>query len=118
MGIGDKIAAVVVLLLALYGCAGLIRQICLWLTRCPGCAFCCRLAVPRRHTALAPLVRCLQSRAVWDDPSGCVHTLLLLPDEVSENGQELEKMLFEAPTVLPVTAAQLYDMVRVWAQEE
>lgn len=118
MGIGDKIAAVVVLLLALYGCAGLIRQICLWLTRCPGCAFCCRLAVPRRHTALAPLVRCLQSQTVWGDPTGCAHTLLILPDTPLEDGQELEKILSEAPTVLPVTVAQLHDMLQILAQEE
>ena len=118
MGVGDKIAAVLLLLLALYGCAGLIRQLCLWLTRCPECAFCCRLAVPRRQAALAPLVRCLQSRTVWDDPSGCVHTLLLLPDEMVENTEELEKILCEAPAVLPVTAAQLYDMLRVLAQEK
>ena len=118
MGVGDKIAAVLVLFLALYGCVGLIRQTCLWLTRCPGCAFCCRLAVPRRHTALAPLVRCLQSQTVWDDSAGCVHTLLLLPEDRQEEAQELEKIWCEAPTVLPVTVAQLSEMLRVLSQEE
>lgn len=118
MKIGEMIAAVIILLLALYGCAGLIRRACLWLTRCPGCAFCCRLAVPRHGTALAPLVRCLQSQTVWEDPDGCGHTLLLLPDEIQEDEQELETILREAPSVLLVTADQLCDMLQVLVQEE
>ncbi len=118
MGIGDMIAAVLVLLLALYGCAGLIRRVCLWLTRCPGCAFCCRLAIPRPNAALAPLVRCLQSQTVWDDYGGCRHTLLLLPDTTAEDPQELETIWRQAPAVLPVTAAQLCEMLQVLAQEE
>lgn len=118
MRIGEMVAAVLVLLLALYGCAGLIRRVCLWLTRCPGCAFCCRLAVPRRHTALAPLMRCLQSQAVWDDPTGCGHTLVLLPDETAEDPQEIETILRQAPAVVPVTREQLCEMLRVLAQEE
>lgn len=117
MRVGEMIVAVLVLLLALYGCAGLIRRLCLWLTRCPGCAFCCRLAVPRRHTALAPLVRCLQSQTVWDDPTGCGHTLLLIPDTVSEQEEELETILRQAPAVLPVTADQLYEMLRALMTE-
>ena len=118
MRVGDMVAAILVLLLALYGCAALIRRVCLWVTRCPQCVFCCRLAVPRRHTALAPLVRCLQSQTVWDDPTGCVHTLLLLPDEVAQEEQELETILREAPMVVPVTLAQLCDMVHVLVREE
>lgn len=117
MGIGDMVAAVLVLLLALYGCAGLIRRVCLWATRCPGCAFCCRLAVPRRDAALAPLVRCLQSQTVWEDHGGCRHTLLLLPDETAEDPQELEKIWSQAPAVVPVTAAQLSEMLQVLAQD-
>lgn len=118
MRVGEMMAAVLVLLLALYGCAGLIRRVCLWLTSCPGCAYCCRLAVPRRHTALAPLARCLQSQTVWDDPTGCGHTLLLLPENREENPEELDKIWSQAPTVIPVTAAQLQEMLEILAQEE
>ena len=117
MGIGEGIAAVAVLVLALNGCAGLIRQICLWLTRCPKCAWCFRLVVPQEHTALAPLARCLQSRAAWDDPSGCKHTLLLLPDDPAESPEEQEKIWNDAPAVIPVTADQLWEMLRVLTQE-
>lgn len=117
MGIGESIAAVGVLLLALNGCAGLIRQICLWMTRCPKCALCFRLAVPRKRTALAPLARCLQSRAVWDDPSGCKHTILLLPDAPMEDAEELEKIWNEAPAVLPVTIDQLGEMLQMLAED-
>ena len=117
MGIGEGIAAVVVLLLALNGCAGWIRQICLWLTRCPRCAMCFRVAVPRPHTALAPLARCLQSRTVWDDPRGCKQTLLLLPDEPIEDPAELEIIWQDAPAVIPVTADQLQDMLQMLMQE-
>ena len=118
MGIGEGIAAVAVLLLALNGCAGLIRQACLWMTRCPRCATCFRVAVPRAHTALAPLARCLQSRAVWDDPRGCRYTLLLLPEQPAEDPEELERIWRQSPAVLPVTASQLYEWLQVLAQEE
>lgn len=118
MGGGEIVAAVLVLLLALYGSVGLIRRLCLWLTRCPGCAYCCRLAIPRRHTALAPLARCLQSQTVWDDGAGCGCTLLLMPEETLENARELEAIWEQAPSVLPVTAAQLSEMLRLLAQEE
>lgn len=117
MGIGESIAAVVVLFLALNGCAGLIRQICLWLTRCPKCAWCFRLVVPRENTALAPLARCLQSRAAWDDPSGCKQTVLLLPNKPAEKPEELELIWNDAPAVIPVTADQLHEMLQVLMQE-
>ena len=117
MGMGEGIAAVSVLLLALNGCAGLIRRLCLWMTRCPRCAVCFRLVVPRRHTALAPLVRCVHSRAVWDDPHGCKHTILLLPDSPAEDPKELEAIWRQSPTVLPVTSDRLCEMVQVLMQE-
>lgn len=117
MQVGERIAAILVLLLALYGCAGLIRRLCLRLFRCSECAYCCRLAVPRRGAALEPLARCLHSQTVWDDPVQCRHTLLLLPAELSEE-EELETLLQQAPAVLPVTAEQLLEMLRVLAQEE
>ena len=118
MRVGEMIAAVLVLLLAIYGCARLIQRICLRLVRCSDCVFCCRLAVPRQGAELMPLVRCLQSRAMWDDPADCGHTLMLLWDETKENQQEIDCMLREAPAVLPVTATQLLDMIRLLAQEK
>jgi len=117
MRVGEMMAAVLVLLLALYGCAGLIRRVCLWLTRCPGCAYCCRLAVPRHGAAMAPLVRCLQGQSVWDDPTGCWCTLLLLPDSPEETPEELERILREAPAVVPVTAARLMAMLEQLAEK-
>ena len=116
MQVGEIIAAVVVLLLALYGCAELIRRLCLWLFRCTECAYCCRLAVPRCGAALEPLARCLHSQTIWDDPAQCRHTLLLLPTEVLEK-EEAESLMRQAPTVLPVTAERLLEMLRVLSQE-
>ena len=118
---GEAIAAVLVLLLALYGCAQLVRRVCLWLTRCPGCVWCCRVAVPRSRTALAPLLRCLESQAVWDEwgglPAGCRHTLLLLPNDGVEQ-ETLVPLLREAPSVTPVTVEQLAAMLQQVAAEE
>ena len=116
MQVGEKIAAILVLLLALYGCAGLIRRLCLRLFRCTECAYCCRLAVPRRDAALEPLAHCLHSQTVWDDPVQCRHTLLLLPTEWPEK-EDVEMLMRQAPTVLPVTAEQLLEMLQVLAQE-
>ena len=118
MGIGEGIAAVAVLLLALNGCAGLIRQVCLWMIRCPRCATCFRVVVPRARTAMAPLARCVQSRAVWDDPHGCSYTLLLLPDQTTEDPEELDRIWRQTPAVLPVTTSQLCEWLQVLQQEE
>ena len=118
--IGEAIALILMLLLALYGCAQLIRRFCLWVTRCPRCAWCCRVAVPRSRTALAPLLRCLESQAVWDDWGGisadCRRTLVLLPDALTQ--EELTPLLREAPSVIPVTASQLHAMLLQLAAEE
>ncbi len=114
---GEWIAGVLVALLSLYGCAALIRRLCLWFTRCPGCCFCCRLAVPRNQAALAPLLRCLQSQAVWDDPAVCRQTLMLLPEGMTESGEEMEKLLCQAPAVVPVTATQLMEMLELLMRE-
>lgn len=118
----ETIAWVVVLLLALYGCAQVIRRLCLWLTRCPGCAVCCRVAVPRKGAALAPLVRCLESQAVWGD-GGCPygegrHTLLVLPPLSEEERLQLPVLRREAPSVIPVTADQVYAILQQLAAEE
>lgn len=118
MEIGEIIAWILILLLALYGCAQLIRRLCLWVTRCPDCAICCRLAVPRQQAALAPLLRCLQSQSVWDDPTGCRYTLVLLPEMDDTQRQETELLLREAPAVIPVTVSQLHAMLQQMAVNE
>jgi len=118
MEIGEIIAWILILLLALYGCAQLIRRLCLWVTRCPDCAICCRLAVPRQQAALAPLLRCLQSQSVWDDPTGCRYTLVLLPEMTPQQRQALEPLLREAPAVTPVTAEELAALLAAETQEE
>ena len=118
MGVGEMVAAIVVLLLALYGCAELIRRLCLCMFRCSQCAYCCRLAVPRCGAALEPLVRCLHSQTIWDDPMRCRYTLLLLSPNRVENAETLDALMRQAPTVLPITADQLLEMIQVLAQEE
>ena len=116
MTIGETIARIILILLAVYGCAQLIRRLCLWFNRCPDCAVCCRLAVPRRGTAMAPLVGCLQGQTVWSEPA-CRCTLLLLPSHTEETAAELEYILQEAPAVVPVTPEQLTAMLEQLAKE-
>lgn len=111
MHIGEIIAWVAVLLLALYGCAQLIRRLCLWITRCPDCAVCCRLAVPKEKASLAPLLQCLESQAVWDDPSGCRHTFVLLPKGADPLEPQLQAVLEQTPSVIPVTEEQLVQVL-------
>ena len=101
-----------VVLLAVYGCTQAIRRLCLWLTRCPRCVECCRLAIPRERAELAPLLRCLQCQAMWDDPAVCRHTLVVLPPDVGRTDETLQKLFEEAPAVIPVTCEDLVAMVR------
>lgn len=107
MGVGEAVAWIVTLLLALYGCAQVIRRLCLWMARCPRCVRCYRLAVPCHPTALEPLLRCLQAQGVWGETDGCRRTLLVLPRET-----ELpDGLLAENATVLPVTAEELMALI-------
>ena len=107
----ESVAGFCVVLLAVYGCAQAVRRLCLWLTRCPRCVECCRLAIPQERAELAPLLRCLQSQAVWDDPLICRHTLVVLPPDVDVTDAVLQKMFEEAPAVIPVTCEDLVAMV-------
>ena len=109
---GESLAWFCIVLLSVYGCAQGIRRLCLWLTRCPRCVECCRLAIPRDRAELEPLVRCLQSQAVWEDPTVCRHTLVVLPEDVDTEGERLWKLFEEAPWVIPVTYEDLTAMVR------
>lgn len=118
MNTGDVIGWIVLVLLALYGCAQLIRRLCLWLFRCPQCALCCRLAVPQERAALAPLARCLQSQTVWEDAAGCRHTLMLLPESMEETPQELERIFSECPSVIPVTVEGLQELLQQLTRSE
>ena len=108
----ESVASFLVVLLAVYGCTHAVRRLCLWLTRCPRCVECCRLAIPRERAELAPLLRCLQSQAVWDDPAICRHTLVVLPPDVDLADRELQKIFEEAPAVIPVTHTDLIAMVQ------
>lgn len=112
MTVWEGLAWVCVLLLALYGCAQAVRRLCLWLTRCPRCVACCRLAIPRRRAELEPLVRCLQSQAVWDEPAVCRYTLVVLPQDVDPADEALKRIFEETPWVIPVTCENLTAMVR------
>ena len=111
MDFGTVVGWIALVMLSLCGCAAVIRRLCLWFTRCPGCAVCCRLAVPRSRAALAPLVRCLQGQAVWDDPGECRCTLVLLPEDVGESPEEMDKIFSEAPGLIPVNREQLTELV-------
>ena len=108
----ESLAGFCVVLLAVYGCAQVVRRLCLWLTRCPRCVECCRLAIPRERAELAPLLRCLQSQAVWDEPAICRHTLVVLPPDMDPADEGLQKMFEEAPAVIPVTCEDLVTIVR------
>ena len=105
-----------VLLLAVYGCAHAVRRLCLWLTRCPRCVACCRLAMPQNGAELEPLVRCLQSQAVWDEPATCRYTLVVLPAEIDRTDEEVKRIFEDAPWVIPITCEELTAMVRQMAQ--
>jgi|GEM_PF-1285343 len=118
MTIWETLAWIGVLLLAVYGCAQGVRRLCLWLTRCPRCVASCRLAIPRRQAELAPLVRCLQSQAVWDEPATCRYTLVVLPQGMDAAAEENKRIFDEAPWVIPVTCEELTAMVRQMAWEE
>lgn len=103
MELGEALAWICTALLALYGCAQMIRRLCLWMVRCPRCARCYRVAIPCQQAALEPLVRCLQAQAVWGETEGCQHTLLVLPDGM-EMPAELQT---ETGTVTPVSVTEL-----------
>lgn len=118
MSIGNVVGWIVLILLALYGCAQIIRRLCLWLFQCPGCALCCRLAVPQDRTALAPLARCLQSQTVWESSADCQYTLMLLPDHPQETARELDCIFSECPSVIPVTFDGLQDILQQLTRSE
>lgn len=111
MTIGETIAWISTLLLALYGCAHLVRRICLWMVRCPRCAECWRLVIPRGEIAPDPLLHCLQAQAVWEERGGCKRTLLVLPELSAAQQHTWGDLLREAPAVTPVTVAELTAML-------
>ena len=112
MTVWEGLAWIGVLLLALYGCTQAVRRLCLWPTRCPRCVAWCRVAIPRGRAELEPLVRCLQSQAVWDEPTVCRYTLVVLPQDVDPADEALKRIFEETPWVIPVTCEDLTAMVR------
>lgn len=117
MAFWEAVAWFAVVLLTVYGCAQMIRRMCLWLTRCPRCVECCRLAIPRARTDLAPLLRCLQCQAVWDDPAICRHTLVVLPSDADLSDETLQKLFEEAPAVIPIKTEDLVALVQQIIEE-
>lgn len=105
MNVLEMISWVSVLLLALYGCANLIRRICLRATRCDRSVAFYWLAVPPRGMAIEPLCRCLQAQTAWNDK--CVQTILLLPHGSSEDSELATRLLAENPSVIPLTEREL-----------
>ena len=110
LSFGEWLAAVTVLLLSLYGCAQLIRRLCLWLTRCPRSVTCVRLAVPRERGAIEPLFRCLQAQAAWAD-THTERTLVLLPPLGEQQQRMVERLQNDNPAVVALTAADLVAFV-------
>ena len=106
MSFAEWLAAVIVLLLALYGCAQCIRRLCLWVTRCPRTVTCLRLAIPREHGAIEPLFRCLQAQAAWADVRA-ERTLVVLPALGEEQQRMVLRLEEENPAVTVVTAEDL-----------
>lgn len=106
MTFGEWLAAVCVLLLALYGCAQLIRRLCLWATRCPRTVTCLRLAILRERGAIEPLFRCLQAQAAWAD-ARTERTLVLLPPLGDEQRRMVQRLQNDNPAVAAVTAEEL-----------
>lgn len=113
MSFGEWLAAVCVLLLALYGCAQLIRRLCLWVTRCPRTVTCMRLAVPRERGAIEPLFRCLQAQAAWAD-ARTERTLVLLPPLDEARQRMVDKLICDNPAVTAVTAEGLAALAAEW----
>lgn len=112
MSFWEVLSWVGMMLLSVYGCAQVVRSLCLWLTRCPRCVECCRLAIPQNAAELAPMVRCLQSQAVWDAPVTCRYTLVVLPQDLDCSEEERLRIFEEAPRVIPVTCEELTMMVQ------
>ncbi|MBQ4612955.1 MAG: hypothetical protein IJB26_05385 [Clostridia bacterium] len=110
MTLGEWLAAVGVLLLSLYGCAQLIRRVCLWIWRCPRNVRCYRLAVPRDGGAIEPLFRCLQAQDAWAD-AGAQCTMVLMPPLDEARQLVVDRLIEENPSVVAVTAAELAAMV-------
>ena len=106
MTFGEWLAAVAVLLLALYGCAQLIRRLCLWATRCPRSVACYRLAVPQERGAIEPLFRCLQAQTAWAE-ARTERTLVLLPPLGEEQQRMVQRLEHDNPAVTSVTAEDL-----------
>ncbi len=112
MGINEWIAWVIVLLLSLYGCAQLIRRLCLWATRCDKAVTFYRLAVPRSLRSLEPLLRCLQAQTAWRE-GDCRRTLVLLPTLTEEERQVADRLLREDPSVIPMTEKEMITLLSV-----
>ncbi len=110
MDILEALTWVGVLLLALYGCANLIRRICLRLTRCDRSVVFYSLAVPPRGMALEPLCRCLQAQTAWKSNS-CTQTLLMLPDATVEETELAARLLSENSSVVPLTEQELMTFI-------
>lgn len=106
LSFGEWLAAVMVLFLSLYGCAQLIRRLCLWVTRCPRSVTCLRLVIPRERGAIEPLFRCLQAQAAWAD-TRTEHTLVLLPPLGEEQQRMVERLQSDNPAVVALTAEDL-----------
>lgn len=112
VGVSEWIAWVIVLLLALYGCAQAIRRLCLWATRCDKTVCFYRLAVPRSMRSLEPLMRCLQAQTAWGETT-CNRTLVLLPPLSDEERQIADRLMQEDPSVIPMTEKEMITLLSV-----
>lgn len=115
MGMAEWFAWVLLLLLALYGCAQLIRQLCLWFWRCKDVDL-YRIAVPRNAGVTEPLLRALEAQAAWNEGA---HTYVLLPAVSDIDALGIARLLAQQiPSVTPVSAEELYRIVTHWTDAD
>ena len=98
-----------ILLLSLYGCANVMRRLVLAMTRCDRSVTFIRLAIPPRDMAIEPLSRCLQAQTAWRGE--CIQTLLLLPNDSSEQERIAVRLLADNSTVVPMTERELITFI-------
>lgn len=110
MNFGEWLSMILVLLLALYGCAQLIRRLCLWAVRCPRTVRYYRVALPGADGAVEPLIRCLQAQAAWSEERARERTVILLPSD-SAGYSVARRLAREDPAVTPVTLAELTSLL-------
>ena len=86
-----------------------MRRLVLAMTSCDRSVTFIRLAIPPRDMAIEPLSRCLQAQTAWRGE--CSQTLLLMPDDSSEQAKVVAHLLADNSTVVPLTERELITFI-------